>query len=44
MIRKFVILLSLGVMTLSLSACANTFNGAGKDMENMGRSMQDTFN
>lgn len=42
--RKFVILLSLGIATLSLSACANTFNGAGKDMENMGRTMQDTFN
>ena len=44
MLHKFVILLSLGVLTLSVSACTNTFNGAGKDMETMGRTMQDTFN
>ncbi len=40
---KFVILLGLGVMTLALSACGNTLNGAGKDMEHWGRTVQDTF-
>ncbi len=44
MSSKFVILLSVGLLSLSLGACTNTFNGAGKDMENMGRTMQDTFN
>lgn len=44
MLHKFVILLSLGVLTLFVSGCTNTFNGAGKDMENMGRSLQETFN
>ncbi len=40
---KFVILLGLGVATLALSACGNTLNGAGRDMENWGRTVQDTF-
>ncbi|HOO51754.1 MAG TPA: hypothetical protein PLK94_10755 [Alphaproteobacteria bacterium] len=40
---KFVILLALGITTLALSACGNTLNGAGRDMENWGRTVQDTF-
>ncbi len=40
---KFVILLGLGVATLALSACGNTLNGAGRDMENWGQTVQDTF-
>jgi predicted small secreted protein len=40
---KFVILLSLGIVTLTLSACGNTFNGAGRDLESWGRTLQDTF-
>jgi predicted small secreted protein len=43
MSSKFVILFALVAVSLSLSACGNTFNGAGKDMENWGRTMQDTF-
>jgi len=43
MSKKFVILLALSVTTLALSACGNTFEGAGKDMENWGRTVQDTF-
>jgi predicted small secreted protein len=43
MTRKFVILLSLSVLTLTLSACGNTFNGAGRDLENWGHTLQDTF-
>ncbi|MDY0029572.1 MAG: entericidin [Pseudobdellovibrionaceae bacterium] len=40
---KFVILLALGLTTLTLSACGNTLNGAGRDMENWGRAVQNTF-
>lgn len=40
---KFVILFALTAVTLGMSACSNTFHGAGKDMENMGRTMQETF-
>lgn len=41
--RKFVILLALGVVTLALPACSNTFHGAGEDMESWGRTLQDNF-
>lgn len=41
--KKFVILLSLGLMTLSLSGCGNTLNGMGKDLENWGNAIQRTF-
>ncbi len=37
---KFVILLTLGVATLALSACGNTINGAGKDLESWGQTLQ----
>lgn len=43
MTQKFVILLSLGVMTLSLAGCGNTAEGAGRDLENWGQTIQDTF-
>lgn len=38
---KYVIL-SLMVMTC-LSACSNTVDGAGRDIEKMGQSIQKTF-
>jgi predicted small secreted protein len=41
--KKFVILSSLVTAILSLSACGNTANGVGKDFENWGRTIQDTF-
>jgi predicted small secreted protein len=41
--QKFVILFSLVAVTLVLSACGNTANGVGKDFENWGRTIQDTF-
>lgn len=41
--NKFVILLALGFMTLTLSGCGNTFEGVGRDLENWGRTLQDTF-
>lgn len=31
------------IAALSLSACANTFHGAGKDMEKAGQQIQKTF-
>lgn len=37
---KFVILLALSVLTLSLSACGNTINGMGRDFEEWGRTLQ----
>ncbi|MEK7802699.1 MAG: hypothetical protein AAB276_09630 [Pseudomonadota bacterium] len=43
MFKKFVILFSFGVLTLSLSACGNTANGVGRDLSNWGQTMQDTF-
>lgn len=32
-----------GILTLSLTACSNTFDGFGRDMENAGRKVQETF-
>lgn len=46
MLKKFAILFllcALGLATLSLTACGNTFEGAGRDMENWGKTMQKTF-
>ncbi len=40
MSNKFVILLALSVLTLSLSACGNTINGMGKDFETWGQTLQ----
>lgn len=40
MSKKFVILLSLSIMTLSLSACGHTINGVGKDFEEWGSTLQ----
>ncbi len=34
------ILLTLG---LGLTGCSNTFKGAGKDLQKIGRSVEDTF-
>lgn len=41
--KKFVILFALLVVSLSLSACGNTFEGVGRDLENWGQTMQETF-
>lgn len=41
--KYMVICLALAVLSLGLSACGNTFHGAGKDIENMGEWMQDRF-
>ena len=38
----FALLLVVG--GFGLSACTNTYHGAGKDVENAGEEMQDQFN
>lgn len=43
MMNKFVILLLLVGVTLSLSACGNTLEGVGRDLQNWGETIQDTF-
>lgn len=43
MSKNMFVCLCLVVMSLGLSACGNTFHGAGKDVENMGEWMQDRF-
>jgi predicted small secreted protein len=43
MIRKFAILSLLVITTCALSACGNTFEGVGRDLEGWGRTMQETF-
>lgn len=40
---KTIALLSIVMVIGCLAACSNTANGAGKDIENMGEWMQDTF-
>lgn len=40
---KLFVLTLLIAASLSLSACGNTFNGAGKDLEEWGRTLQETF-
>jgi predicted small secreted protein len=41
--KKLVALVCLIMVTGLLSACSNTANGAGKDIEGMGQWMQNTF-
>lgn len=43
MTRKFVTLMSLILMCGFIAACSNTFDGAGRDVENAGKWVQDTF-
>ncbi len=40
---KIITLLALALATLTLSACGNTFKGAGRDIERAGQAIQDTF-
>ncbi|MGZ9108266.1 MAG: entericidin A/B family lipoprotein [Micavibrio sp.] len=40
--RIFVLTFS-ALTTLALGACSNTFDGAGRDIENAGESIQRTF-
>lgn len=40
---KFVILPLLALSVLLLSGCGNTFEGVGRDLEEWGKTLQDTF-
>ncbi len=42
--RKFIMtMVLLGTAVLAVSACTNTFEGAGRDIEHAGQVIQDTF-
>jgi predicted small secreted protein len=41
--NKIILCLSVVVVAFTLSACGNTMHGAGRDMERMGQSIQNTF-
>lgn len=41
--KNIIICLSLIVFSASLGACANTFDGAGRDIERAGEKIQNTF-
>ena len=41
--KKIILCLSLIVFSASLGACANTFEGAGQDIERAGQKIQDAF-
>ncbi len=44
MARSYVIAaLALIILTLSVTACSNTFDGLGRDVERAGEKIQDTF-
>ena len=43
MFKKFAILSLLITTGLALSGCGNTLNGAGRDLESWGQTMQETF-
>lgn len=43
MSKKFAILLLLLTTGFVLSGCGNTLNGAGRDLESWGQTMQETF-
>ena len=40
---KFVILPCLAITTLLLGGCGNTAEGVGRDMEEWGKTIQETF-
>ncbi len=43
MTKKFAILSLLVVTTCVLSGCGNTFDGVGRDLEEWGQTLQETF-
>lgn len=40
---KFVILPALAISVFLLSGCGNTMEGVGRDLEEWGKTLQDTF-
>ena len=43
-INKKLIILGTLLCMMAMSACENTWHGAGKDVENAGESMQNQYN
>jgi len=41
--NKRVMIFSLAILALGLSGCTNTLDGAGRDISNVGDSIQRTF-
>lgn len=41
--KRFLLISALGFMAFGISACGNTLDGAGRDIEKAGRNIQDTF-
>lgn len=41
--KKIILLTGFAVVTLGLTSCANTFDGAGRDIEHAGEKIQNTF-
>ena len=44
MFKKILMICVLGMAVASVSACANTADGFGRDMENAGKNIQKTVN
>jgi predicted small secreted protein len=44
MTRNTLIILGAVLCTMTVSACENTWHGAGKDVENAGETMQNQYN
>jgi predicted small secreted protein len=42
--KKSMIILGAVLCTMAVSACENTWHGAGKDVENAGETMQNQYN
>lgn len=43
MLKTFFNALLLGVVVIGISACANTLDGAGRDIQKAGEKIQETF-
>lgn len=44
MYKKTALIIAFLMVGIGLSACSNTFHGAGQDIESAGEAIQDTFN
>ncbi len=41
--KKIILICVFAVSTFGLAACSSTLDGAGKDIENIGEKIQETF-
>jgi predicted small secreted protein len=44
MTKKTLVILGAVLCTMAISACENTWHGAGRDIENAGETMQHQYN